>query len=109
MKSWDFIKLSALYLSVHMELSLCLSFYLRCSLGGYMVDTNVGFLVEIMEALALQYHHRMKYLQYHMSTCSTQRRVTGSGHLLDGWLGGYCRGNVPRVLCAAGYGPKFWI
>jgi hypothetical protein len=33
---------------VHMELSLCLSFYLRRSLGG----TTVGLLVKIVEALA---------------------------------------------------------
>jgi hypothetical protein len=35
-----------------MELSLCLIFYLRQSLGGYMVDTTAGFSVKIMEALA---------------------------------------------------------
>jgi hypothetical protein len=35
-----------------MELSLCLSFYLRRSLGGYKVGTTVGFPVEIMETLA---------------------------------------------------------
>jgi hypothetical protein len=35
-----------------MEFSLRLSFYLRCSLGGYMVGTTAGFLVKIMEALA---------------------------------------------------------
>jgi hypothetical protein len=46
-----------LYLLVHMELSLCLSFYLRCSLGGYTVSTTVGFPVEIMEALAPQSRH----------------------------------------------------
>jgi type III secretory pathway component EscS len=34
-----------------MELSLCLSFYFRCSLGGYTVGTTVGFLVEIVQAL----------------------------------------------------------
>jgi hypothetical protein len=31
-----------------MELSLRLSFYLRHSLGGYTVDTTVGFLVKII-------------------------------------------------------------
>jgi hypothetical protein len=50
----DFIKLSALYLSVYMELSLRLNFYLRHSLMGYTVGTTAGFLVEIMETLALQ-------------------------------------------------------
>jgi hypothetical protein len=34
-----------------MELSLCLSFYLRRSLGGYTVGTTMGFLVEIVQAL----------------------------------------------------------
>jgi hypothetical protein len=53
-ESWDFIKSSALHLSVHVEFSLRLSFYLKRNLGGYMVDTTVGFPVEIMEALAPQ-------------------------------------------------------
>jgi hypothetical protein len=56
MELWDFIKLSVLYLSVHMELSLHLSFYLRRNLRGYMVGTTVGFPVDIMEALAPQSH-----------------------------------------------------
>jgi hypothetical protein len=56
MESWDFIKSSVLYLSVHMELSLCLRFYLRRSLRSYMVGTTVGFPVKIMEALAPQSH-----------------------------------------------------
>ena len=47
-----FFKSSALYLSVHIELSLHLSFYLRHSLGGYMVDTTAGFPIKIVEALA---------------------------------------------------------
>jgi hypothetical protein len=34
MELWGFIKSSAQNKAVHMELSLCLSFYLRCSLGG---------------------------------------------------------------------------
>jgi hypothetical protein len=34
-----------------MELRLCLSFYLRCILGGYLVGTTVGFLGDIVEAL----------------------------------------------------------
>jgi hypothetical protein len=37
-----------------MQLSLHLSFHLRHSLGCYMVDTTVGFQVEIVEALAPQ-------------------------------------------------------
>jgi hypothetical protein len=53
MELWGFFKSSALYLSVHIELSLHLSFYLRHSLGGYMMDTTTGFPVKIMEALAL--------------------------------------------------------
>jgi hypothetical protein len=43
MKLWDFIKLSELYLLVHLELRLHLSFYLRRSLRGYMVGTTIGF------------------------------------------------------------------
>jgi hypothetical protein len=45
MELWDFIKSSVLYLSIQMELSLRLSFYLRCILGGYTVGTTVGFPV----------------------------------------------------------------
>jgi hypothetical protein len=52
MEPWDFIKSSALYLLVHMEHSLLLSFYLRYCLGGYTVGTAVGFRIEIVEALA---------------------------------------------------------
>jgi hypothetical protein len=47
-----FIKSSAQYKAVRMELSLCLSFYLRCSFGAYTVGTTVEFSVETMEALA---------------------------------------------------------
>jgi hypothetical protein len=54
MELWDFIKLSILYLSVYMKLSFHLSFYLRHSLGGYMVGTTAGFPVEIVEDLAPQ-------------------------------------------------------
>jgi hypothetical protein len=54
MEPWGFIKSSALYQSVHMELSLRLSFYLRRSLGGYTVGTTVGFQVKIVEYLAPQ-------------------------------------------------------
>jgi hypothetical protein len=105
---WDFIKLSALYLSVHMELSLRLSFYLRRSLEGYRVGSTTGFPVEIVEALALQYCHQIlwKCPQYHMSTYSAHRRLTSFDHQLNGGLGGYYRGNVPRVPWAAGHGPK---
>jgi hypothetical protein len=53
MKPWDFIKLSALYLSLHMELSLRQSFYLRRSLRGYTVGITVGFPVEIVVTLGL--------------------------------------------------------
>jgi hypothetical protein len=35
-----------------MELSLLLSFQLRCSLRGYMMGTTVGFQVETVESLA---------------------------------------------------------
>jgi hypothetical protein len=54
---WDFSKSSALYLSVPMELSLHLSFYLQRSLERYTVGTIAGFPVEIVEALAPQSHH----------------------------------------------------
>jgi hypothetical protein len=82
---WDFIKSSAFYLSVHMELSLHLSFYHRCSLGGYTVGTTVGFPVKIVEALAPQSRSQIprKCPQYHMSTYSAQHRVNGSGCSLN--------------------------
>jgi hypothetical protein len=51
-KPWDFFKSAVSYLSIHMELSLRLSFYLRRSLRGYTVDTTAGFQVKIMEDLA---------------------------------------------------------
>jgi hypothetical protein len=57
MELWDFIKLSSLYLSIYIELSLRPSFYLKRSLGGYTVGTTAGFPVEIVEALAPQSHH----------------------------------------------------
>jgi hypothetical protein len=56
MEGWDFIKSSALYLSVQMQHSLCLSFYLRCGLRGYTVGTTTRFSVKIVEALAPQSH-----------------------------------------------------
>jgi hypothetical protein len=49
---WGFIKSSALYLLVHMKLSLRLSFYLRRSLRGSTVGTSMGFPVKVVEALA---------------------------------------------------------
>jgi hypothetical protein len=45
-----------LYLSIHIELSLRLSFYLRHKLRGYMVGTTVGFPIEIVEVLDPQSH-----------------------------------------------------
>jgi hypothetical protein len=53
---WGFIKSSTQNKAIHMELSLCLSFYLKHSLGGYTVGTTAGFPVEILEALAPQPH-----------------------------------------------------
>jgi hypothetical protein len=44
-----------------------------------------------------------------MSTYSTSHRVNGSGHPLNGRLGGYYRGLVPRVPRVTGYGPEIWI
>jgi hypothetical protein len=41
-----------------------------------------------------------------MSTYYTHSRVTGFDHPQNGGLGGYCRGNLPRVPSAVGYGPK---
>jgi hypothetical protein len=54
MESWDFIKSSALYLSVHMELSVRLSFLPQMQPRGYTVGTTVGFPIKIVEALAPQ-------------------------------------------------------
>jgi hypothetical protein len=42
--------------AINIKLSLRLNFYLRCSLGGYMVGTTTGFPLEIMKALAPQSH-----------------------------------------------------
>jgi hypothetical protein len=111
MKPWDFIKSSVLYLSVHMKLSLHLTFYLRRGLWSYMVDTTAGFPVEIVEALAPQSHRQIprECAHYHISTYSAHRRVIGNSHPLDGGLGSYRQGNIPRVPWAAGYGPKLWI
>jgi hypothetical protein len=77
MEPLDFIKPSALYLSIHMELSLRQSFFLRRNLRGYTVGTTARFPVEITEALALQSHHRIprKCPQYYMSTCSAHHQV----------------------------------
>jgi uncharacterized SAM-dependent methyltransferase len=54
MELWDFIKSLAQNHAVHVELSLRLSFYLRHSLGRYMMGPAMGFLVKIVEALAPQ-------------------------------------------------------
>jgi hypothetical protein len=56
---WGFIKSSVQNQAVHMELSLCLSFYLKCSLEGYMGNTTTVFLVKTMELLAPQSCHRI--------------------------------------------------
>jgi hypothetical protein len=56
---WDFIKPSTHNQTVHMELSLCLAFYLRRSLGGYTVGTTTRFPVKIMEALAPRSRRRI--------------------------------------------------
>jgi hypothetical protein len=111
MEPWDFVKLLVLCQSVYMRLTLRLSFFLKNSLRGYKVGTTAGFPIKIMEALAPQSRHQIpqKCLQYHMRTCSAHHRVTGSGHPLNGGLGGYYRGKIPRVLQVTGYGPKFWI
>jgi hypothetical protein len=57
MEPRGFIKPFVSNQAVYMELSLCLSFYLRCSLGGYTVGTTVGFPIEIVQALVPQHHH----------------------------------------------------
>jgi hypothetical protein len=82
---------------LHMEHSLCLSFYLRCRLRGYTVGTTMGFSAKIVEALAPQSRCRIswKCRLYHMRTCSTHHRETGSGHLLNEGLRGYYRGRYP--------------
>jgi hypothetical protein len=61
MEPWGFSKSSAQNIVVHMELSLRQSFYLRRSLGGYMVGTTTGFPVKIVGALAPQHHHRIPW------------------------------------------------
>jgi hypothetical protein len=92
----------------HMKLSIRLNFYLRRSLGGYTVGTTAGFPVEIIEDLTPQTHRQISWKcpQYHMSTYSVHHRVTGSGHPLNGGLGGYYRGNLPWVPWVTGYDPK---
>jgi hypothetical protein len=72
MEPWSFIMSLVLYLSVHMELSLRLSFYLIRSLEGYMLGTTAGFSIKIVEDLATQSCRRIlrKCPQYHMSTYS---------------------------------------
>jgi hypothetical protein len=44
-----------------------------------------------------------------MSTYCAHQRVTNFGHPVNGGLGGYCRGLVPRVLLVTGYGSNFLI
>jgi hypothetical protein len=41
-----------------------------------------------------------------MRTYSTHRLMTGSDYPLNGGLGGYYRGKLPRVPWAIGYNPK---
>jgi hypothetical protein len=43
MELWTFIKSLVQNKVAHMELSLCLSFQLICSLEGYTVGTTMGF------------------------------------------------------------------
>jgi hypothetical protein len=52
MESWAFIKSSAQTYTIHMKLSLRLSFQPRHSLGDYTVGTIAGFRVPFKEALA---------------------------------------------------------
>jgi hypothetical protein len=98
MKLWDFIKSSALYLSVHMERSLRLSFTSNVASGvhgghhhGIPIQDRGGFSPASRRI-------PQKFPQYHMSTCSIHHRVTGSGHPLNEGLRGYYQGNVPWVL-----------
>jgi hypothetical protein len=53
----DFIKSPTLYVSVHMELGIRLSFYLRSSLEGYTVGTTAGFPFKTMETSTAQSRH----------------------------------------------------
>jgi hypothetical protein len=96
MELWGFIKSSMLYQSVHKELSLHLSFYLRRSLGGYTVGTTAGFLVKIVEAFAPSSRHRIPWncLQHHMRTCSAHCQLTNSCYPLNGGLRGFYRGKA---------------
>jgi hypothetical protein len=78
------------------------------AVGSATLGTTAGFPVEILEALALQSHRRIpqKCPQYHMSIYYAHHQVTGFGHPLNEGLGGYYRGNIPRILWATGNGPK---
>jgi hypothetical protein len=100
MEPWGFIKPSAQKKVVHMKLSLCLSFYLRHSLMGYMVANTVGFAVEIVEALA------RSYIQVPIFPPKERIFLTARS---NGRLGGYYLGLVPRVPRVAGHSPKFRI
>jgi hypothetical protein len=82
-----------------MQLSLRLSFYLRCSLGGYTVGTTVGFWVEIVVALAPQIsplnHAEVPAIAYeHLSHLPSRGR--SFYRPLNGRLGGYWWGKIPR-------------
>jgi hypothetical protein len=97
MGPWGFIKSSTQTCTVHLKLSLCLSFNLKRILGGYTVGTTTDFPVETMVDLVPRSHRRIpwKCPQYHMSTYSPYHRVTGCGHPLNEGLGGYYQGLVP--------------
>jgi hypothetical protein len=94
-----------------MQLSLCLSFHLRRSLGGYTMGTTMGFWVEIVEALAPQtsppnpvevptvaYEHlfRLQFRGHFFITRSNGRHR------------GYYQGKIPEYhetpITARGYG-----
>jgi hypothetical protein len=101
---WGFIKLIALYLSVLMQLCLCLSFYLRRSHVGYIVGTTKGFPIEIMDALAPESHRQISWKcpHYYMSTCSVHRRVIDSTtHSTEG-----SRATI-GVMYPGSHGPPF--
>jgi hypothetical protein len=108
MEPWGFFKSSTLYLSIHMKLSLRLSFYLKRSLGGYTVHMTVRFQVELVEALApmISPSNPTEVSLVPYENCSNNRRVTGFSHPLNTGLGGYCRVNLPKAPHATGYNTK---
>jgi hypothetical protein len=87
-----------------MQLSLCLSFLLRRSLGGYTVGTTVGFWVEIVEALAPQTLPAVAYEHLFRLQFRGHFFVTRS----NGRHGGYYQGKIPEYhetpITAHGYG-----